>query len=383
MNLYENFCIDFTQNFNTFTINDLDNFKKNLSNDDLKNLERLTSELFQYEKYSVVYNRTKIAEKFDLHDYYSMGLYYWPDPSKPDGLPYISIDGKINKDSFYPCKEGLRKTAMITFLASLMYYFTSDKKYYYLLKEHLEYFFLNKDTYMNPNLEHSQLIPGDPKYGNGRGIGIIDFGACCGYAFVLLKNLYDKGMVEVSLYNSLAKWTNEFLKWLETSKNGNDEKNEKNNHGTMYTLLCAQLHFFLGDLENYKNSYLEELNNRLQLQINHNNGRMEAELVRTRALAYSTMNIKAFIDTYKLLNVNYTDNTVLMGALKFLTPYLNKELPLENIKVNDHGNIRGAMQIEGTYLNCYKLYLKYITKGLDININTDNLEDLPLKYYLK
>src|SRR5436305_1129232 len=32
----------------------------------------------------------------DKHDYYSVGPYWWPDPSKPDGLPYIRRDGEVN-----------------------------------------------------------------------------------------------------------------------------------------------------------------------------------------------------------------------------------------------------------------------------------------------
>ena len=34
----------------------------------------------------------------DPHDYISYGRYYWPDPSKPDGLPYISKDGHPNRE---------------------------------------------------------------------------------------------------------------------------------------------------------------------------------------------------------------------------------------------------------------------------------------------
>ena len=30
------------------------------------------------------------------HDYMSMGPYWWPDPNKPDGLPYIRKDGERN-----------------------------------------------------------------------------------------------------------------------------------------------------------------------------------------------------------------------------------------------------------------------------------------------
>lgn len=35
----------------------------------------------------------------DKHDYLSQGIYWWPDPAKPDGLPYINRDGQINPES--------------------------------------------------------------------------------------------------------------------------------------------------------------------------------------------------------------------------------------------------------------------------------------------
>src|SRR5215510_4532646 len=34
------------------------------------------------------------------HDFYSNGDYWWPDPAKPDGLPYIQRDGQSNPDNF-------------------------------------------------------------------------------------------------------------------------------------------------------------------------------------------------------------------------------------------------------------------------------------------
>ena len=33
------------------------------------------------------------------HEYMSLASYYWPDPSKPDGLPYIRKDGQRNPDN--------------------------------------------------------------------------------------------------------------------------------------------------------------------------------------------------------------------------------------------------------------------------------------------
>jgi hypothetical protein len=35
----------------------------------------------------------------DKHDYMSRATYFWPDPSKPDGLPYIRHDGQTNPEN--------------------------------------------------------------------------------------------------------------------------------------------------------------------------------------------------------------------------------------------------------------------------------------------
>ena len=35
-----------------------------------------------------------------LHDFYSNADYWWPDPSKPDGLPYVQRDGESNPQNF-------------------------------------------------------------------------------------------------------------------------------------------------------------------------------------------------------------------------------------------------------------------------------------------
>ena len=34
----------------------------------------------------------------DKHDYMSQARYFWPDPAKPDGLPYINRDGISNPE---------------------------------------------------------------------------------------------------------------------------------------------------------------------------------------------------------------------------------------------------------------------------------------------
>ena len=43
-----------------------------------------------------IVDKPKPSPTGDPHDYISYARYYWPDPAKPDGLPYLSHDGKHN-----------------------------------------------------------------------------------------------------------------------------------------------------------------------------------------------------------------------------------------------------------------------------------------------
>src|ERR1051325_8871523 len=43
------------------------------------------------------------------HDFYSNGDYWWPDPTKPDGLPYIQRDGESNPNNFSAHRMALRE----------------------------------------------------------------------------------------------------------------------------------------------------------------------------------------------------------------------------------------------------------------------------------
>src|SRR4051812_38048011 len=45
-----------------------------------------------------IVNKKHPLPGIDAHDYVSLARYFWPDPSKPDGLPYISRDGVTNPE---------------------------------------------------------------------------------------------------------------------------------------------------------------------------------------------------------------------------------------------------------------------------------------------
>ena len=53
-----------------------------------------------------VMDKQHVPPSGDKHDYMSLGPYWWPDPDKPDGLPYIRRDGEV--------VESLRGEAEVT-----------------------------------------------------------------------------------------------------------------------------------------------------------------------------------------------------------------------------------------------------------------------------
>ena len=121
--------------------------------------------------WNVVEDKPITAASKDPHDYFSTGTYWWPDPAKPDGLPYIRRDGYINpattKLDNYKVQQMRLKVLPLAALA----YFEGDREAGRLAAGQLRTFFLDPKTRMNPNLKYSQAIPGRC---DGRPEGLID-----------------------------------------------------------------------------------------------------------------------------------------------------------------------------------------------------------------
>lgn len=65
----------------------------------------------------------------DKHDYMCMGSYWWPDPAKVDGLPYIRKDGVSNPELEKLDRKPLGNFATGIKNLSLAYYVSKDEKY--------------------------------------------------------------------------------------------------------------------------------------------------------------------------------------------------------------------------------------------------------------
>ena len=107
-----------------------------------------------------VTSKKMIPPSGSKHDYMSMGPYWWPDPEKSNGLPYIRRDGEVNpeRDEL----DSSRKNKLINNVRSLAlaWFFTDQQKYAEKAGELLSVWFLDKETLMNPHLEYAQAIPG-------------------------------------------------------------------------------------------------------------------------------------------------------------------------------------------------------------------------------
>jgi hypothetical protein len=243
-----------------------------------------------------------------IHDFYSEGDYWWPDPENPDG-PYIQKDGQTNPDNFVAHRFSMIRLSQIVATQTSAYLLTSDKKFAKATQKHLEAWFVNPETRMNPSLLYVQAIKGKV---TGRGIGIIDAIHLIEVARsieILEKNnaLPEKSLLEIK------SWFSEFVTWLTTHQYGIDEMNAKNNHGTCWVMQVGAFARLTNNAE-----VLEMCRNRFKNVLLPNqmaaDGSFPLELKRTKPFGYSLFNLDAFIVTAEILSDNNNN------LFEYLTP---------------------------------------------------------------
>jgi hypothetical protein len=318
--------------------------------------------------YYSVTNKKHLPVSGNKHDYYSIGVYWWPDTSKPDGKPYIRRDGYRNPERFEYDSPSLAN--MIEAVGDLTLAFSLTKKTAYKNKAigFLKTWFLNEDTRMIPNLEYGQAIPG---ISDGRGIGIIET-----YKLVHVVDaigvLYRCGALSDDIYIQLRNWFKDYNHWLKTSKNGNDERNWHNNHGSSYDFQSLSFSLFVGDTINAKSILDSVTTKRINKHIEPD-GTQPFELNRTRAFHYPIYNLYFLCSiaklgeqlNYDLWNYESEDHRSLSIAIQFLLPYVleGKEWPYQ--RLDSMGKLKSDffMVLNLAYNKIYNLdlsaYFKY------------------------
>lgn len=193
----------------------------------LRSLLARADRLLAYRPVSVMQKR-ELPPSGDRHDYMSVAPYWWPDTSKPGGVPYIRRDGDVNPESrLCPDKENMPTMCAHAWTLALAYHYSGRQAYARHAATLIRTWFLDTATRMNPHLRYGQAVKGIV---DGRAEGIIETRHLI-YALDAVSLLRASGVWSDIDHRGLQSWFRQYLRWMETDPIGLDERSAKNNHG--------------------------------------------------------------------------------------------------------------------------------------------------------
>ena len=314
-----------------------------------------------------VTDKTQLPPSGNKNDYASYSRYWWPDPTKADGLPYIRRDGET-----YPGSQSLDASDRQRIGAlgeniealGLAYYFTGKEKYAQKVAQLLRVWFLDKTTRMNPNLNHAQCRPG---HNTGSKSGVLD-------GRIMIKALEASLLIEGSKALSkeekqgLKRWAEAYFEWLTSSELALQEAASKNNHGSYYDLQALYFALYAGKKAQAQQIAQNFYQKRVLKQI-QTDGSMPEEMTRTRPLFYSIYNLNALFLVAHLAEKVGEDlwktndpSSRLRTALDYLVPYTDpdKSWPHPTLRTTNRMDLFQILQLAdrvyptGNYLDYSK-----------------------------
>lgn len=259
-----------------------------------------------------------------IHDFYSEGDYWWPNPKDPNGK-YIRRDGQTNPDNFTAHRHAMIRFSQIVGNLTSAYLLTGDVAYVRAIENHVRAWFINGQTMMAPNLCYAQAIKG---VATGRGIGVIDTIHLIEVAQALYV-LHHAGVLSDDVWQGSRNWFAQYLTWLLNHPYGRTEMHAANNHGTCWALQAAVFARYTG------NHFVMSLcQNRLQTILMPTqlapDGSFPMELKRTKPYAYSNFNLDVMATLCEVLTdsidnmwqFRLSDGRNMRLAMDFMYPYL-------------------------------------------------------------
>ncbi len=312
----------------------------------------------KYKPVSVM-EKANLPPSGDKHDYMSLAPYFWPDSTRPGGMPYIRKDGQTNPEvKTYKDKEYFPRVCENIFTLSLAGYFSGEDKYATHASALLKVWFIDSATKMNPNLNFSQAIKGQ---NDGRGAGLIDSRHLIKITDAVQLLHAAKAVNDVD-YAAMQNWFSSFLTWMQTSKNGIDELNAKNNHGVWYDAQRLSYAMFTGNISLAK-TIVANAKQRLDKQMD-NEGSFPAEMERTISLHYTVFVMNAFLNIAQMdsrlgdnfWNYESPSGKSLKKGFAKLQPYLLKEKQWAGTQIKDFDfeDATALLAKAAMYFNCTK-----------------------------
>ena len=299
-------------------------FSLNIGQIDRERILTAAKAALELEPPTITRDRAKLSEG-GTNDFYSNADYFWPDPTKSNGLPYIDRDGESNPNNFFQHRMAMRSMRDAVAALAAAYKITGDDRYVRKAVVLLRVFFLNRETRMNPNLQYAQAVPGRSP---GRSYGIID-GLHLAEIPLAIAAMEKSAAFPPETLNGMKQWCREMTDWLVTSENGRKEAAAKNNHAVAYWLQVASYARFTGDAarlaecrRQFREVFVPD-----QMAVD---GSFPAELKRTKPYGYSIFQLDNMAALCQLLsthdenlwNFRMADGRGIARAMAFLYPYL-------------------------------------------------------------
>ena len=258
-----------------------------------------------------------------LHDYFSEGDYWWPDPANPGG-PYIQKDGMSNPANFNAHRRALMRLSVEMPALTMAYTLTKDRKYAIAAERHARAWFISHTTRMSPSLRYAQAIQGRA---TGRGTGIIDTIHLVEVVRAL-ERLDGAAGWQREDGEAVRRWFTDYLDWLTTDQYGKDERDATNNHATCWVMQVAAFASYTHDTRlmqdartRFKTVLLEQM---------APDGSFPRELARTKPYGYSLFNLEAMATISQLLSTpeddlwtfELPDGRGMRKAMAYMTPYI-------------------------------------------------------------
>jgi len=259
-----------------------------------------------------------------LHDFFSEGDYWWPDPANPNG-PYIRKDGQSNPANFVEHRRAMVRLSVQVPALAAAWVLTHDDRFAAHARRHLRAWFVDEATRMNPSLQYAQAIHGVT---TGRGTGIIDTLHLVEVARAADVLHRGRAMPDAE-FQQVSAWFAAYVKWLTTHPNGIEERDTKNNHATTWVLQVAEFASLTNDrpvLDDVRRRYKEIL---LPGQMGPD-GSFPQEIARTKPYSYSLFNLEAMAGICQVLSTasdnlwtfELPDGRGMKRGLAFMAPFI-------------------------------------------------------------
>jgi len=322
-----------------------------------------------------------------VHDFYSEGDYWWPDPQNPDG-PYIRKDGMTNPDNFTAHREAMIRLSQISGALGSAYLVSSDEKYASALLPHLKAWFIDEATLMNPNLLYGQAIMGKV---TGRGIGIIDTIHLMEVAKAIAAIEKSEAVTNTDI-EAFKQWFATYLDWIFTHEYGIAERDNGNNHSVCWALQASVFANLIGNEE--VTTYTRHMYKTVLLVDQMaQDGSFPLELERTKPYGYSLFTLDAMVALCQelttpqdnLFKFSTPDGKSIEKGLEFLYPYVKDKGSWDfekDVMYWDEWPVKHSSFLFGGLALSNEDYLE-LWKSLDADYdNPEVIRNMPIRYPL-